>query len=163
MYLRTIAVKSDGTVSYGIGICVLAQVATKTEVKGMITTRTGETLIVKSADGSITVALTDDTRTKDDRGLFGLEKQQMSNVVLIPGLKVDIDGSVDDQRQGCSENHHRRWRRSGGGRNDRGWLHPTAQQVAANVQALEAHSEQLAAHHVQLAAQKGKYGDQPAE
>jgi outer membrane protein OmpA-like peptidoglycan-associated protein len=33
-------------------------------------------------------------------------------------------------------------------------LHPTAQQVAANVQALEAHSGQLASHDVQLAAQR---------
>jgi OOP family OmpA-OmpF porin len=33
-------------------------------------------------------------------------------------------------------------------------LHPTAQQVAANVQALEAHRGQLDAHTVQLAAQR---------
>jgi OmpA-OmpF porin, OOP family len=33
-------------------------------------------------------------------------------------------------------------------------LHPTAEQVAANVQTLEAHSGQLASHGVQLAAQK---------
>src|ERR1700757_4864215 len=52
----------------------------KAKAKGMITARTGETLIVKSAEGSTTVVLTDDTTTKDDRGLFGLEKQHMSNV-----------------------------------------------------------------------------------
>src|SRR5215467_15452395 len=67
------------------------------EVKGMITSRTGETLIVKSGQGSTTVVLTDDTRTKDDKGLFGLEKQEMSSVVLIPGLKVEINGTSDDQ------------------------------------------------------------------
>jgi hypothetical protein len=33
-------------------------------------------------------------------------------------------------------------------------LHPTAQQVAANVQKLEQHSGQLASHEAQLAAQK---------
>ncbi|PYX50598.1 MAG: OmpA family protein, partial [Acidobacteria bacterium] len=33
-------------------------------------------------------------------------------------------------------------------------LHPTAQQVAANVQTLEAHSGQLESHQVQLSAQK---------
>ncbi len=71
--------------------------ADKTEVKGMITSRTGETLIVKSGGTTTTVVLTDSTRTKDDRGLFGLEKQEMSNAVLIPGLKVDIDGTSDDQ------------------------------------------------------------------
>src|SRR5271168_3756219 len=67
------------------------------EVKGMITSRTGETLIVKSGNGTTTVVLTDDTKTKDDKGLFGLDKQYMSNVVLVPGLKVDIDGTHDNQ------------------------------------------------------------------
>ena len=42
----------------------------KAEVKGMITARTGETLIVQSANGNVTVVLTDDTTTKDDKGLF---------------------------------------------------------------------------------------------
>jgi hypothetical protein len=31
--------------------------------------------------------LTDDTVTKDDKGLLGLDKKQLSSVVLIPGLK----------------------------------------------------------------------------
>src|SRR5262245_7237176 len=65
--------------------------------KGMITSRTGETLIVKTSAGKVTVVLTDDTTTKDDKGLFGLDKQQMSNVVLIPGLKVEVEGTSDDQ------------------------------------------------------------------
>ena len=49
----------------------------KTQVKGMITTRTGETLIVKSASGNVTVVLTDGTRTKDDTGLFGLGRKDV--------------------------------------------------------------------------------------
>src|ERR1700741_2617485 len=56
----------------------------KTKVKGIITSRTGETLIVGSAEGtSVTVVLTDSTVTKDDKGLFGLDKQHLSSVVLI--------------------------------------------------------------------------------
>jgi len=81
----------------------------KAEVKGMITARTGETLIVKSGNRTTTVVLTDYTKTKDDKGLFGLDKEIMSNVVLVPGLKVDIDGATDDQGRVCSEDHHRRW------------------------------------------------------
>src|SRR5215469_8792959 len=69
----------------------------KAKVRGMITGRTGETLVVKSDDGNKTIVLTDDTTTKDDKGLFGLEKQHMSNAVLIPGLKVKVDGTSDDQ------------------------------------------------------------------
>ena len=124
------------------------------EVKGMITSRSGETLIVKSGVGTTTVVLTDNTRTKDDRGLFGLEKQEMSSVVLIPGLKVDIDGVSDDQGRVVAKTitvdgddlETAELIQSG--------LHPTAEQVAANVQALEAHSGQLESHTVQLAGQK---------
>jgi OOP family OmpA-OmpF porin len=124
------------------------------EVKGMITSRTGETLIVKSGAGTTTVVLTDTTRTKDDRGLFGLEKQEMSSVVLIPGLKVDIDGVSDDQGRVVAKTitvdgddlETAEMIQSG--------LHPTAEQVAANVQALEAHSGQLESHTAQLAGQK---------
>src|SRR3954462_11077978 len=65
------------------------------KVKGMITSRTGETLIVRSGGSTVTVVLSDDTKTKDDKGLFGLDKEYMSSAVLIPGLKVDVDGRSD--------------------------------------------------------------------
>jgi len=48
----------------------------------MITTRTGETLIVKTGNGNVTVVFTAGTTTKDDRGLFGLEPDHLSDVVL---------------------------------------------------------------------------------
>src|SRR5215472_11575987 len=123
-------------------------------VKGMITSRTGETLIIKGAEGTKTVVLTDDTTTKDDKGLFGLEKQQMSNVVLIPGLKVDIDGTSDEQGRVVAKTitvdgddlETAEMIQSG--------LHPTAEQVEKNVQTLETHQQELAGHQVQLAAQK---------
>ena len=126
----------------------------KAEVKGMITSRTGETLVVKGAGGTFTVVLTDDTTTKDDKGLFGLEKQQMSNVVLIPGLKVDVDGSSDDQGRVVAKTitvdgddlETAEMIQSG--------LHPTAEQVEKNVQAISAHQQAIAGHDVQLAAQK---------
>jgi OmpA-OmpF porin, OOP family len=124
------------------------------DVKGMITSRTGETLIVKTGEGTTTVVLTDDTTTKDDKGLFGLDKQHMSNVVLIPGLKVDIDGSTDDAGRFLAKTITVDGDDLETAEMIQAGLHPTAEQVAANVQALEAHSGQLATHDVQLAAQK---------
>ena len=124
------------------------------KVKGMITSRTGETLIVRSNGSTVTVVLTDDTKTKDDKGLFGLDKEYMSSVVLIPGLKVNVDGKSDDQGRVIARTitvdgddlETAQMIQSG--------LHPTAQQVATNVQTLEAHRGQLAGHDVQLAAHK---------
>jgi hypothetical protein len=41
--------------------------------------------------------LTDNTVIRDEKGLFGLDKQHLSSVVLIPGLKVEVDGTSDEQ------------------------------------------------------------------
>ncbi len=124
----------------------------KIEVKGMIISRTGETLLVKSAQGTVTVVLTDVTTTKDDRGLLGIRTQQMSNVVLIPGLKVDVDGTNDPQGRVVAkvitvdgdDLETAEMIQSG--------LHPTAQQVAANVQAIDSNQQNIGANRAQIAA-----------
>jgi OmpA-OmpF porin, OOP family len=124
----------------------------KAKVKGMINTRTGETLIVQSGGQNTTVVLTDDTKTRDRRGLFGLEKQQMSSAVLIPGLKVDVDGTTDDQGRVVAKTITVDGDDLEASEMIEAGLHPTAEQVAANVKKLEAHQAQLAGHDVQLAS-----------
>ena len=126
----------------------------KAKVKGTIISRTGETLIVSGPDGKTTVVLTDDTRTKDDKGLFGLDKQGMSNAVLIPGLKLKVDGTSDHQGRVVAKTITVDGDDLEAAEMIQSGLHPTAQQVAANVQALEAHGGQLESHQAQLAGQK---------
>ena len=120
--------------------------ANAAEVKGMITTRTGDTLTVKSADTTTTVVLTDDTRTKDNVGLFGLDRKEFSNSVLIPGLKVDIDGSSDEQGRVVAKTITVDGDDLEASQMIQSGLHPTAEQVAANVQTLQAHEERLGSH-----------------
>lgn len=123
----------------------------KAEVKGMITNRTGETLLVKSNGSNVTVVLTDDTVTKDDRGLFGLEKQHMSNVVLIPGLKVDIDGTTDDQGRVVAKKITVDGDDLETSEMIQAGLHPTAEQVEANVQAIAANKGNIDANRRDIA------------
>jgi outer membrane protein OmpA-like peptidoglycan-associated protein len=139
-----------------MALCLLASVFAFAgdKVKGMITTRTGETLIVNSGGGNTTVVLTDNTKTKDDRGLFGLDKEYMSNVVLIPGLKVSVDGSSDGQGRFVAETITVDGDDLETAEMVQAGVTPTAEQVARNVQTLETHSGQLASHDVQLAAHK---------
>ena len=151
MHKSTIAVSLMGLFFLG---SVLAFGGDSTQVKGMINTRTGETLIVSSGGGNTTVVLNSDTTTKDDRGLFGLEKQQMSNVVLIPGLKVNVEGFTDDQGRIVAKTITVDGDDLETAEMVEAGLHPTAEQVAANVRMLEAHQGQLAGHDVQLASQK---------
>jgi OmpA-OmpF porin, OOP family len=145
MHRKTIAV-SLMALFFLASVSAFGASGDKVEVKGMITSRTGETLIVKSGQGDVTVVLTDDTRTKDDKGLFGLEKQQMSNVVLMPGLKVDIDATSDDAGRFVASTITVDGDDLETAEMIEAGLHPTAEQVAANVQTLEAHSGQLATH-----------------
>ena len=80
----------------------------------------------------------------------------MSNVVLIPGLKVDIDGTSDEQGRVVARTITVDGDDLEAAEMIEAGLHPTAEQVAANVQTLEAHRGQLASHDVQMAAQKEK-------
>jgi len=125
----------------------------KAKVKGMIISRTGETLTVKTTEGNVTVILADDTRTKDNVGLFGLDRKEMSSVVLIPGVKVSVDGVSNDQGVAAKtitvdgdDLETAEMIQSG--------LHPTAEQVAANVQTLAEHQDKIETNKVQLAAHK---------
>lgn len=130
----------------------------KAKVKGMISGRTGETLIVKSADGNVTVVLDDNTKTQDRKGLFGLDKKQMSSVVLIPGLKVTVEGTSDDQGRILAKTITTDGDDLETAQMIEAGLQPTADQVAANMQAIEANRQGVSANQVQLAAQKQDIG-----
>lgn len=124
------------------------------ETKGMIISRTGETLIVSSDGTRVTVVLTGDTTTKDDKGLFGLDKEHMSDTVLIPGLKVKVKGAPDEQGRIIAKTitvdgddlETAEMIQSG--------LHPTEQQVAANLAAIDANRQGVSTNKVELAAAK---------
>src|SRR6201995_616985 len=121
----------------------LSSIAWAEDVKGMIKSRSGDGMVVKTDSGDVTVALTDDTRTKDDRGLFGLAKEEMSNSVLIPGLKVKIEGSKDDQGRLTAKTITVDGDDLEASQMIQAGVHPTAEQVAANVQRLEQHQGQI--------------------
>jgi OOP family OmpA-OmpF porin len=68
----------------------------KVKVKGLIIGRTGDAIVLKTTDGvSVTATLDDDTKVQQPKGL-GLRKTQMSAAVLMPGLKVSVEGTSLD-------------------------------------------------------------------
>ena len=102
------------------------------------------------------MVLTDSTKTKDNRGLFGLLESEMSDVVLIPGLKVDVDGTSDDRGRVIEQTitvdgddlETAEMIQSG--------LHPTAEQVAANMGAIEANRGNISINRQDIATLKEK-------
>jgi outer membrane protein OmpA-like peptidoglycan-associated protein len=120
----------------------------------MVTSRTGETLIVKSRGEIVTVVLTDDTKTQDKKGLFGLDKEELSNAVLIPGLKVDVNGISDGEDRVVAKTITLDGDDLETAQMIQSGLHPTGEQVAANMRTLETHQQAISGHGEQLAAQK---------
>jgi outer membrane protein OmpA-like peptidoglycan-associated protein len=142
-----------------ISMSTLLANAQETKVRGMINTRTGETLIVQSSNGeTTTVVLTDSTRTKDNTGVFGLGRSDKSDAVLIPGLKVVVDGTKDEQGRVVAKTITVDGDDLETSEMIQAGLHPTAEQVAANVQTLEEHRKNLESHGQQL----GTHGEQIA-
>jgi outer membrane protein OmpA-like peptidoglycan-associated protein len=131
----------------------------KTKVKGIITSRTGETLILGSAEGgSVTVVLTDSTVTKDDKGLLGLDKQHLSSVVLIPGLKVEVEGTSDGQGRITANTITTDGDDLETAEMIQAGLHPTAEQVQANMHNIGANQQNIASNKAQLVSQKQDIG-----
>ena len=134
-----------------------------TEVRGMIITRAGDTLVVKTGAGTTTVVLTDDTTTKDDRGVLGLDKEHLSDAVLMPGLKVQVEGTADAQGRVVAKTITTDGDDLETAEMVQAGLHPTAQQVEANVQAISTNQQNIAAHEAQLKALAANQQDVAAQ
>lgn len=128
------------------------------DVRGMIISRTGQTLIVSSGGSRTTVVLTASTRVKDDRGLFGLDREEMADTVLIPGLKVVVDGASDSQGLFVAETITVDGDDLETSEMIQAGLHPTAQQVAANVAAIETHEQKITQSQQDIATNQQAIG-----
>jgi len=143
-------------------VCVFAIVAgaqektapEKTKVKGMIKARTGEMLVVQTEEGDKTVLLAENTRTKDDRGIFGVRKEDVGPTVLIPGLKLQVEGTVNEKGQILAKTITVDGDDIETSQMIAAGLHPTAEQVATNVDTLQAQQQGIAANKQSTTANK---------
>jgi OmpA-OmpF porin, OOP family len=151
---RKTIIASLMTVLFVTSVAALGAAGDKAEVKGMIISRAGETMVVRNSEGKITVVVDDDTRTKDNTGLFGLDRKELSHVVLIPGLKVSVDGVSDEQGRVAAKTITVDGDDLETAELIQAGLHPTAEQVAANVQTLADHQDKIETNQAQIAAHK---------
>jgi OmpA-OmpF porin, OOP family len=121
----------------------------KAKIKGLIATRTGETLVVSTSSGDVTVVLTDDTKVKK------------SAAVLIPGLRVTVEGVGDAQSRVVaksinfdSQDLENAEAIQAGATPTKQAVQSNAQNIAANKQANQANAQATAANQVQTAANK---------
>jgi outer membrane protein OmpA-like peptidoglycan-associated protein len=121
------------------------------ELRGMIKARLGETMTVDASGESLTVVLTANTRVKDDRGLFGLAKEDMADTVLIPGLKVRVEGSRDGNGRFVATTITVDGDDLETSQMIQAGLHPTAEQVAANVVSIENNKKGISTNQQNIA------------
>jgi OmpA-OmpF porin, OOP family len=145
--------------SFSVGVAYGGS-SDKVKVKGLITTRTGETLTMKTADGgSAVVVLTDSTKVQQPKGL-GLRKKQMSFAVLIPGLKVSVDGTGDQSRVTANsitfdaDDLQLAETIQAGLTPTRHAVQTNQQNIAANKQNIQSNQQDIAANEVKTAANK---------
>jgi OmpA-OmpF porin, OOP family len=138
----------------------LVQAEKKIKVKGMITSRTGDNVTLKTADGNVTVTLDDDTKVQQPKGL-GLRKKQMSAAVLIPGLRVVVEGTGDPTSQFTAKSITFDDQDLQTAEMIQAGLTPTAAQVqtnqeniASNKEGIAQNQQDTAANKVQLASQQ---------
>lgn len=135
-----------------------AQAQDKVKVKGLITTCTGETVVLKTSEGNTVTAVVDeDTKVLQPKGL-GLRKEKMSAAILIPGLKVSVYGTRQDST-------HIRAKSITFRKDDlqmaeiiQAGLTPTEQRVATNQQNIAANTENIKANEQQIAASQQDIG-----
>ena len=124
----------------------------KVKVKGVITTHTGETVVVKTSGGTtVNVIVDEDTKVQQPKGL-GIRKEKVASALLIPGLKVSVDGTRQDPT-------HVRARSITFYKHDlqmaeliQAGLTPTDQKVATNQQNIEANTQSIKASEQEIAA-----------
>jgi len=108
------------------------------------------------------VTLDDDTKVQQPKGL-GVRKTQMSAAVLIPGLKVSVDGTSQDSTHVLAK----KITFDGGDLQTaemiQAGLDPTEQKVAANQQNIEANKQGIASNQQNIAENKAAIDTNAAE
>ncbi len=151
-----------------LAICFVALVSAyaqgeKTKVKGLITARNGDMIVLKTTDGStMTVTLDDDTKVQQPKGL-GIRKKQMSAAVLIPGLKVSVDGTSQDATHVLAKSITFDGDDLETAEMIQAGLSPTEKKVAANQRDISENQQNIKANKQNIASNKAAIGANAAE
>jgi outer membrane protein OmpA-like peptidoglycan-associated protein len=131
--------------------------AQSTQIQGIIDGRTGATMSIKVAGSpDTTVLLSDATNVQEVEGVFHGRKKEMPMTSLIPGLPVQISGSMNAQNQLAADSVKFKGSDLKAAMDAQAGLQPTMQKVAANSQELAQQQAALQAQQAQLTAEQQK-------
>ena len=141
-----------GILAVGFVALPPARAQERVRVRGLITTRTEETIVLKTREGTtVTVAFDENTRVERPKGL-GIRRERMSAATLIPGLRVSVNGTRQDPT-------HVRATSITFNKSDlqtaetiQAGLTPTEQKVATNQKDIAANTDSIKVNEQQIAA-----------
>jgi outer membrane protein OmpA-like peptidoglycan-associated protein len=126
----------------------------KQTIKGMITGRNGENMIVKTQDGStVTVTLTDNTKIEAMKGMFGARRSDLGMTALIPGLPVEVEGEQSGSQLVAKSVKFRSSSLNTANQIQAG-LQPTDEELKAAQAEEQAQQQKIAAQQKQLQSQE---------
>jgi OmpA-OmpF porin, OOP family len=121
------------------------------DFKGLIVGRTGDAIILKTADqAKLTITLTDDTKVQQPKGI-GLRKKDMSAAVLVPGLRVSVSGHFESNNLIADKITFSKDDLQTAQQIEAG-LVPTQNAVQANSKDIQANKEQITSNSADIAA-----------
>jgi outer membrane protein OmpA-like peptidoglycan-associated protein len=137
-----------------VALCLLTSVTAfgQDNFSGIISGRTGETLIVNGSQSKFTVVVSDSTKVRDKTGLFGWGKAEISMTVLMPGLKISVDGTRDTQGRVLAKKITVDGDDIETTQMIQAGLQPTADQVVEHEKALLDHQKAIGANKENIAA-----------
>jgi len=129
----------------------------KVKTSGLITKRDADTVTLRTLDlGDLVVVLTDDTKVVQPKGLLKLRKQEMGFTALMPGLKVQVEGTGDPQNRVVANTIKFSKDDLKTAQAIEAGLAPTQEAVQTNRENIQANKGDIAANKVQTAANREK-------
>jgi OmpA-OmpF porin, OOP family len=148
------------------------------QIQGLIVGRSGATMTVKTQDSeSVVVLLTPTTQVQEVEGAFKLRKKELAVTALIPGLPVQVKGSMNNSNQLVADTVKFKGSDLKAAQDIQAGLAPTQEQVsanaaqikaneaktqaeiAANQQQIEANAAKVAANKAAIAAANKRFGE----
>jgi outer membrane protein OmpA-like peptidoglycan-associated protein len=131
------------------------QSAEPVEIEGIIKAREGNTMTLKTSDSSdFKVVLTDETKVGQVQGLLKARRKDMSMAALIPGLKVKVKGTNNDQHEFMAESVSFKGNDLESAETIQAGLHETQTQAQENKATNEQQNATMQQHQEQIAANK---------
>ena len=148
--IRVVSILLAGAAFFGT--MALAQ---STKVEGLIKSRNGDIVILKTSDAAeVAVLLTDSTEVGQVQGLLKARRKEMSMAALIPGLAVKVEGTYNEQSQLVAKSVSFKGNDLQDAQKIDAGMHETREQAAKNKAELEKHNVALQQQQEQITANK---------